>query len=363
MEDISFQPQNISDQFAAGLNLFANNLQRPFWYCEQNLHRYAANPLEEDQLTESVAYRIFKGACHGVGLALGAFPAAFSFGLKGLSNYFHTRDYLYIQGRGEELNPSLPYFFHLNACMFPGGLPMSFGGVRPAGERWDEFKEFMHGVNPDIFFLCEFSQTMTPHLVADFEERYPHIFANIGTNAKGMDASMACVSRIPILSQPRFHPSQTVPDGEQKASFRGYFHVETEKVHYLYTHLHPKETDRAKEIRQEQLDEIKAIAENPEEKPWVILGDINIQRGSEGYQQMLDKGFRDLLAEQHGMEVETCINGLEKGVKENPESIDMVLVLGDLGNLQIQTAVHDTYENPRLSLSDHKGIGGKFVAV
>src|SRR5690606_16657030 len=97
---------------------------------------------------------------------------------------------------------------------------------------------------------------------------------------------------------------------------------------YIYVHLHPMETDRAKDIRQEQLDEILAIINgNKNEKGWIVLGDVNIERESEGHTKMIAKGFRDVIGEEHG-KVETCINGLEKGEKNRPESIDYFLTYG-----------------------------------
>ena len=42
------------------------------------------------------------------------------------------------------------------------------------------------------------------------------------------------------------------------------------------------------------------------------------------------------------------------GGKRDPESIDGFLVIG--GDLVMQTEIHDTYEDPRKALSDHKGI-------
>jgi len=310
-EVVTYHPETSKDDVAQRLNHLANEVQRPFWYFAQNVHRYAANPLHEDSLTDR-------------------------------------------KGEGEEVRPERPKALHLNACMFPGGLPYAFWGVRTAGERMEQLKVFVESINPDIFFLCEFSQTLSGKLFESFQEGYRHFLVNVGANAKGMDASMTVVSREPIVNEPKFFPSKIEAEGEQKSSYRGFFHVETEKVNYVYVHLHPKETDRAKEIRQEQLAEIKKITEDfANGKAWVILGDINIERGSTGHQAMLEMGFCDVIQEQHG-NVETCINGLEEGEKRNPESIDGFLVIG--GDLQMQTEIHDTYEDPRKALTDHKGI-------
>jgi len=352
---VTYHAEMSADICAEKLNTFANVIQRPFWYCAQNAHYYYSNPLNDPALTDQIATRVLRCVPNAVGAACALFLAFPGFGLKGLSNYFHSpsREYTYWEGKGEEIRPEHPKVTHLNVCMFPGWLPYWFGGVRTAGERMEELKAFMEKIDPDIFFLCEFSQTLSGQLYDLFSDSYKHFFVSVGSNAMGMDASIAVVSRLPIVSAPQFFPSKTEPEGDQKYSYRGYFFVETDKVNYLYTHLHPTETDRAKEIRQEQLEEIKAlIEENKNGKAWVVLGDINIERGSEGHESMQAKGFQDVIQDQHG-NIETCINGLEEGITKDPKSFDAFLVFGDL---ILETSVQDTYQEPRKALSDHKAI-------
>ncbi len=353
-EIVTYYPESLKDDIAERMNQLANEMQRAFWYFAQNVHRYVVNPLHEDDLINSVAKRFFGGGVHAVGALFGAFLAVAGFALKGLSNRFHSREFTYWEGQGEEVRPEKPKVLHLNACMFPGGLPYAFGGVRTAGKRMKELKAFIEDIHPDIFFLCEFSQTLSGKLFEYFREDYRHFFVNVGSNAKGMDASMTVVSREAIINEPKFFPSMVRAEGDQKAFYRGFFHIETKELSYLYVHLYPKETDRAKEIRQEQLVEIKKLTEDyANGKIWVVLGDINIKRGSAGHRAMLKMGFRDVVWEQYG-DIETCINGLEEGEKRNPESLDAFLVIGE--GLQVETKVHNTYEDPRKALSDHKGI-------
>ena len=54
--------------------------------------------------------------------------------------------------------------------MFPGGLPYLFGGMRTAVERLEQLGEFIHTINPDLFFLCEFSPTLSSKLYQLFSE-------------------------------------------------------------------------------------------------------------------------------------------------------------------------------------------------
>ena len=292
--------------------VFANHLQRPFWYFEQNTHYYLLNPLNDPTLTttDAVAKRALLGLFNLVSCVL-TLPLAFSaFCIKGLGNRLHSKEFTYWKGNGTEiLSPINHKVTHLNTCMFPGGLPYLFGGMRTAGERLEQLGEFIHIIDPDLFFLCEISPTLSSSLYQLFSNSYTHFLINIGPSACGMDAAMAIISRVPILYA-HFFPSNTIAEGEQKLSYRGYFLVETEAINYLYVHLHPKDTKRAKEIRLEQLEEItNIINDNENHKPFVILGDFNVDRGNTNHKKMINTmGFSDLFYEKHGT-METATDG------------------------------------------------------
>ena len=109
--------------------------------------------------------------------------------------------------------------------------------------------------------------------------------------------------------------------------------METPKLNYLYVHLHPKETSRAKEIRKEQIDEIKKIMASDTSKPWVVLGDTNM----DAFKEEKPEGFKNLVPE-----VQTCMGD------DGPECIDAVLVAKDIN---ATVSLLGEY-----SLSDHKAI-------
>lgn len=231
------------------------------------------------------------------------------------------------------------------------------GGMRTAGERLEEVFQLIRLQNPDIFFLCEYSQTLSGYLYEAFKDNYAHFFVNIGPNALWMDANMAVVSRVPLISLPQFIPFTIQAEGDQKSAYRGYFFVETQYLNYLYVHLYPKDTARAKQIRLEQIGEINTyIDDHKSEKPWIVLGDFNIERGTEDHEEIKKKNFRDLIQEQQG-NFETCIGDLlEERTKS--ESIDAILLRGDA---TISTNIIETYdkEKPYMALSDHKIIVGE----
>ncbi|MBF5060229.1 endonuclease/exonuclease/phosphatase family protein [Candidatus Neptunochlamydia vexilliferae] len=183
----------------------ANRAESVLWYFQE----HAFSPIE------NIAQRIL---C-GLGMAF-SLPLAIGSHLIKLCS---SKRYTYWKGEEEELLPEQTQVLHLNVCMFPGSLPSAYGGMRTAGERMEELCTFIHKENPDIIFLSEFSGTLSPRLYEGLKEKYAHFFVNIGPKGFGMGASMAVLSRVPIVSEPKFIPSKTVHSGGQSYIKRGYF--------------------------------------------------------------------------------------------------------------------------------------------
>ena len=327
----------------------ANHLQRPFWHFEKNAHYYLFNPLDAPSLAKmaAVAKRAIYGLFHLGGLLVTAPLAIVAFPLKGLAHHFRNKEFTYWKGKGVEvLSPFSHKVLHLNTCMFPGSLPFTFGGMRGATERLDQLEELVRKADPDFFFLCESSATLSSKLYQLFADSYAHFLVNIGPSACGMDASMTVISRIPLLHA-QFFSSNISAEKEQKLSYRGYFLVETETLCYLYVHLHPKDTKRSQEIRSEQLDEIADILRtHTNEKPFVLLGDFNIDRGTENHKKMLDvMGLADPLYEKYG----------KMATAKGGGSVDGIFTVKEEG-LDVKISILETYEKNPLPLSDHKGI-------
>ena len=70
---------------------FANDLQRPFWYFEQNAHYYLLNPLIDPTLRtiQGIAKRTFCGSLNLVGVTLTLPIALLAFFIKGVGNCVH----------------------------------------------------------------------------------------------------------------------------------------------------------------------------------------------------------------------------------------------------------------------------------
>jgi len=96
----AFRPQEVfqDDLLAKRILHLANEIQRPFWYMEENFQRYAFNHLKDESL--SVAQRIFKGTLSGIGASLSVFLVFGAFALKGLSSALSRREFTYWKGFG-----------------------------------------------------------------------------------------------------------------------------------------------------------------------------------------------------------------------------------------------------------------------
>jgi len=344
--DEAFRPQEVfqDDLLAKRILHLANEIQRPFWYMEENFQRYAFNHLKDESL--SVAQRIFKGTLSGIGASLSVFLVFGAFALKGLSSALSRREFTYWEGFGLEKDQEKKVL-HLNACMLPGGFPMIFGGMDGAGVRMEGLKTFIQREDPDIFFLSEFTETQSGKLFECFKSDYKHFFIDIGPNACGIDSSMAVVSKVPVVRSPRFFPTRVPAENEQKLYYRGYFHIETKARNYLYMHLHPGDSKCAKEIRRRQLIEIKAITEKESNgKLWAIVGDMNVDRRSDEYREVEALSLQDPLFKKYGI-IETTTDG-------SGESIDGIWLTGGEDELSVQAKL--PCGSSKTPLSDHLAI-------
>lgn len=334
MEEIGtdFRAESILDYCAEKLQYGANAMRGVMWNAQSRLMvtwgvlDCAAGSRWEKAMS---VIQLIGGLCIGLPGQL----------LLGLSHRLQSREYTYWQGMGDVVSPEQERVMHLNTCMFPGSLPYHFGKQVPANERMDALATKVQEKHPELLFLCEFSPVFSQKLYECLKGEYEHFFANIGSCALGMDASMTLISKVPILNAPRFIPTKISAEGDQKGMYRGYFIVETQTCKYLYAHLHAKDTERAKQIRKEQLDEIRSLTVDSS-KPWMILGDLNVDRNQPEYENL--HGFNDIIHQQHG-KVTTCS---ENGVEE---SIDYVLTRDE--RLQVVTEVIQD-----LKLSDHSII-------
>lgn len=351
---------------------FASYLMMPFWEAE-TAFQYCLLPFlpgeygQETSKIHEYMKRFFIALFALPVMALTLPLAISSFALTGLSRIFESRNYRYFSGNATEIQIEKPKFMHLNFCGLYGGLPYSCGGTTPAKDRIRELVESVHEVEPDLLFLCECNRMLTPALYYNLREDYSHFFVDMGLNSWGMEACQFVASRVPIVSAPSFHAFSDEVEGEQRHMMRGFFALETADKWYIYTHLHSGNDENARRIRQGELVVIQRfIDEETEDKPCVLLGDLNINRldePNEDYHQMINRGFQDHFLVQHP-DAFTGSDILDHHIKQieeeaEPEVIDYILINDKGKGLTLELEVLETY-HARLdeSLSDHKGLIG-----
>ena len=182
-------------------------------------------------------------------------------------------------------------------------------------------------------------QEFSTNLYEKIKEDYHLFVVNVGTMASGTDADLYFASKEKVISA-EFIPSLIPRIGDQKWMNRGYLVIETEKCKYLYTHLHPKESKEAKEVRRRQIEDEILPRMSEGKKPWLLVGDLNVDRNKEEY-HIITTHFTD-----HVGHVVTCQEG------DVTESVDYILTLK--GDRRL------TVTNPQVVLdldqSDHAAI-------
>lgn len=369
-EDLSYpfemtQTDRVVDQVKA----LASILMVPFWEAQACV-QYCCLPIlpgeygQENTKIKEVAKR-FLILPVSLFLMIPAIPLALMGQvLTGLARVYESENYRYLSGNAsEKIEPSTK-FFHLNCCMFPGGLPYSTGGFVPAEERFDALLKIVLEVAPDLLFLCEFNRLLSSPMYHALREEYAHFFVDIGLSEKGIENQLFVASKKPLTSPPRYIPFTMPIENEQKHMQKGFFALETEDCWYLYTHLQAKDDAHSREVRQQQLDVIQTfIEEETEDKPCILLGDLNINRLEEpntDYQKMLERGFVDFFALQHP-DVVTCTDAFAyhiKGIEREAlsEVIDYILLYPKGKDIPLQTDDYDTTKgNP---ITDHHGLIG-----
>lgn len=339
-----------------------SEFMRPFWRAEAEFQN-CISPYQdgEQQKVQDYAKRFFV-ALFAVPCMAMTLPLALStFALTGIARLFQSHDFRFIQGGlASSKTPDQTKVFHLNTCMFYGGLPHLFGGMRPAHERFDELAKVILAEDPDILFLCEFNRTLSNPMVDKLSDRYSYFFVDIGLNPLGMENCLFVASRVPILSA-HYIPFEKPGEGDQRYINRGFFAIEAEDRWYIYTHLHPRDGEADREMRQQQLDKIQEfIDQKTGGKPCVLLGDLNINRVEEpntDYLSMIARGYSDPSTDATR---EVYIG--HEGKKEVNEVIDYILVNGKGNKIPLQVNTLDTSRDSNgLPLSDHSALMGTFL--
>jgi endonuclease/exonuclease/phosphatase family metal-dependent hydrolase len=265
--------------------------------------------------------------------------------LDEIGNHLKSNPYLSWKGLSAATDNGRTYsFFSMNLCMLPGPLPTQFGGVTPAKDRFDEAANYIRETGADLVFLQEVSKDAANELVPRLGSDYSEFYApNPNPQILGLDSGLFIASKIPVkVDSVVSLPSS--PGLERKAVV-----LSTKGSWIITTHL--AAGDNAETRAQEMgviLDLVQQLKAK-ESKPVFLVGDLNIDRGSDEYKQLISPHFRD------GMK------GGERKVptatdEQKPLFIDYVLVDRD-SNTLLSTEVAHSPE----TVSDHRGLFTQIV--
>ncbi len=174
-------------------------------------------------------------------------------------------------------------FFHLNACMMQGQLPVLFGGMTPATWRVENLTQKIKELDSDVVVLCEVNGCVASTLLDQLKDRYRHFYYRPGANYHfkmsfnpfGHDSNLFIASKITPAKPPKFVPFLQQGYGKQLLIKRGYFQLDLGPIVLFFTHLHPLYLHIDQTIRKAQLHEAES-AMLLEYKPTLLIGDLNI---------------------------------------------------------------------------------------
>lgn len=331
-------------------------MSRPFWYAEEMLHRcYIPITLGEygqgDLIVVEIASRIFTHLW-ALPLLLITLPLKLlSATIIHLVKNSGLNDYTAIKSAAPEKQTRTPKLMHLNACMFQGGLPLTFGGVMPARLRMERLLALIEREKPDLLFLCEINPYDVKVLTTSLETDYPHIFERIGLNPFLQSSGLYVASKLPLVKPPEFHAFET-----SSATKRGFFALETADNLYIYTHL---SANRHADERAVQMEAITTYCEAHPKNP-ILLGDLNINyHDTDEYEEQIQARGWHLLGERIAENAYTSSNALGTSTGNNTY-LDYALAY-KTDQIIAKTKLLETHTEPpevgySQSLSDHKAL-------
>lgn len=247
-------------------------LNKPFWKASEYF------------LSKGIAYRI-GGAIAGLVTAPFALLAET---LSFFSQAYYRRSYLFYQVPGRAALGDPKKFLSFNVCMMQGGLPIVFGGMRPAAQRMEKLAQFINDQDADIVCLQEMAFDSSVELIKRIKDQYFNFYYRIGPNPFRMESALFWASKQAPIQEPQFIP-YNVP-GMQWGFKRGFFVTEFTNQIVITTHLNPGQ-DRGV-VRTEQIKKIvEYIQQKKMTKQLFLMGDFNIESKDTEAQELLKQHF------------------------------------------------------------------------
>ncbi|MCH9611784.1 MAG: hypothetical protein S4CHLAM102_02580 [Chlamydiia bacterium] len=254
---------------------------------------------------------------------------------------FLNRCYTYIHGKGEEV-ATITSCATWNICMLQDPLPLYFGGVKLAKERYDQVARKIVEAAPDLICLQEVSQEAAHALQKRLSEHYPHIYIDICP-----DPLLQLGSSLLVASKVKLENVQAITLPHQGALHRGALQFQASNLKWIATHLHPGKKEKDKAFRQTQLQKLAPHLQETN----VLFGDLNMSR--EEYQTTTLNGeFEDTLPNTI-----TATDKFSARSRDIPP-IDLAIDYIACRNCKIETRVEPSFDTTT-GLSDHHLLVGR----
>lgn len=260
----------------------------------------------------------------------------------------------------------------LNACMFPGPLPIFFGGLEPAEKRLGRLAQLILSHQPKVVILQEVCGKSALDLIDHLKPHYRHFFYELTDSAIDLESGLFMAANIEMVDKPQW-VTFSEPN-RQNGIQKGFFIIPTQECVLIATHLYPLDTNSGRQIRANQLqiieDHIQILKQKFPDKPIILTGDLNIERSNNSdceyyFQKLSDKFFDPNGTTKVTTETATHSDEIESGkypkanVRRYPYILDYCLIdketLLRIENIRVNTL--NTYAKDQMqSLSDHRGL-------
>ncbi len=355
------------ERFGNALENFGIYLTSPFWHCEEKLGRCYLPLLpgkysQKERAVEEIFWRVVN---HCIYIPLGICSissAILGQGLVYLGGFWKQHSYqVSIYPSQHAANCVISKIMHLNACMFPGSLPLHFGGMRPAKERLGQLHDLIVERQPELLLLSEIQALSSDALLDILGRAFQCSYSHIGMKFFGFESCLFIASKVPMVTYPRFKPFLA-----QGSRFfrRGYVHMQFTNVDLFFTHIQVAEKSNEQEIAMQQLEEIsRKMHEISSTKNVLLIGDLNIDylKYPEFFSSCRLKfvdATSDAVLETYTKSLE---NFLQRKIERDENRVLDFALQRSIDNQQGEISFTKTYFKPSergfdRSLSDHKAL-------
>jgi endonuclease/exonuclease/phosphatase family metal-dependent hydrolase len=278
----------------------ASSLTDPFYGCLQMGHTLEASrrvslirKLHKGSMTKTQERALL--VLYGLGLLLGVLPvAAIAFlgvPIRAIGSGLQERGFCYRQGDvGLEKEVAGPICaMTWNICGLGGGQELYAGGVLPWPLRFEGIVSQIEHENPDLLCLQEVGDfALAEALFQRLRGRYAHLYLHVGAYV-GAPSGLFLASKYP--SEMEFVPFESYVGfsiiQKKGATVLNLLSEGMPVLRCIATHLqHGDGNDvRVAASRKAQLGQIMHQIKDLPDLPTVLMGDLNIERGSQEYHQ------------------------------------------------------------------------------